>query len=400
MRSRLVMAGLAGTALVATPSALGVDAAPLAVRDGVVVAWQSTSKTAVVVAANQRVYTVHSLRRMRPGTRVRVEGIKWGAPTAGIKWSVAPRGIKWGIKLAKNGTYQSRLTALGTATTASLRGRVVRRYGGRAVAVGVRGATVIVPLTRGAVWLPSGKVQKSAAPLGAFGSTVTVRLGLGGGRAVARGVTQLAPPVPNVAVPVAGRIVAADATARALTVRAGTVAFPLDVTISVPAAVDLGLYPVGSVLASQIVAASDGRLRPVELSLNGSFSQADSPATSVTLDPNASPGTTPAPPPPGGGGTPPPPGPAVIALATKLKNDWVAARGAGLIPGNGLYTSNLQRVERIEELVTAANVVEAVIEIDAFVARLDGGPAGEIDAVFKAQIASDAGTLRARLLGG
>jgi hypothetical protein len=387
MRTRILLAGLAGTALVASPAALGVDAQPLPRRDGVVVAWQAASKTAVIVAANRRVYTVHSLRRVRPGTRVRVDGIKWGTPTSGIKWSVAPRGIKWGIKFARNGTFLSRLTSLGVATTASLRGKVVRRYGRRAVAVGVRGSTFIVPLTRGAVWLPSGKVQKANAPLGAFGSTVVVRLGFVNGRAVARGVTQIAPPVANVPVPVAGRIVGSDTSTRALTVRAGTSSFPLDLKVAVPSAVDLSLYPVGSVLASQVVSATGGTLTAVELSLNGSFAQADSPLTSVTIDP----GTTP---------PPPPPGPDVIAMATRLKDRWIAARTGGLIPGTGLYTANLQRAERIEALVTAGNVTESVTEIDAFVARLDAGTGGEIDATFKAQIAADAAALRARLTGG
>jgi hypothetical protein len=395
MRSRLVLAGLAGAALFAAPTAFAVEAQPLPRRDGVVVSWNAASKTAVVVLANRRVYTVHSLRRVRPGTRVRLDGIKWRRPTAGIKWFVAPRGIKWGIKLAKNGTYQSRLTPLGVATTASLRGRVVRRYGRRAVAIGVRGSTIILPLTRGAVWLPSGKVQKAIAPLGAFGSTVVVRLGFTGGRPIARGVVQVAPPVPNVAVPVAGRVVAVDALTRGMTVRSGTAAFPLDVTLSVPGGVDLALYPVGSVLASQVVSATDGRLRPIELSLNGSFGQADSPATTVTVFPEA----TPAPPPPPSG-SPPVPGPDVIALATRLKEQWIAARANGLIPGMGLYTANLNRVERIETLVKAANVTDAVIEIDAFTARLEGGTGGEIDAVFKAQIATDAAALRARLLNG
>ena len=399
MRSRLVLAGLAATTLVAAPSAMGVDARPLPSRNGVVVAWQAASKTAVVVTTNRRVYTVHSLRRVRPGTRVRVDGIKWGAPTSGIKWSVAPRGIKWGIRFARNGTYQSRLTTLGGATTTSLRGKVVRRYGRRAVAVGIRGATVILPLTRGAVWLPSGKVQKSRAPLGAFGSTVVVRLGFARGRAVARGVTQIAPPVSSAPVPVSGRIVAASAMSRSLTVRAGTVAFPLDVTIAIPPAVDIGLYPVGSVLASQIITATDGSLRPVELSLNGSFGQADSATTSVTVDPTTA-GTTPTPPPPGGGGSPPAPGPDVIAMATSLKDQWITAHTNGLIPGNGLYTSNRNRLERIEVLVTAGNAAEAILELDAFTARLDAGTTGEIDPIFKAQIAVDAAALRARLVNG
>jgi hypothetical protein len=400
MRSRLVLAGLAGTTLVAAPSAMGADAQPLPSRDGVVVAWQPASKTAVVVATNRRVYTVHSLRRVRPGTRVRVDGIKWGTPTSGIKWLVAPRGIKWGIRFARNGTYQSRLTTLGVATTTSLRGKVVRRYGGRAVAVGIRGATVIVPLTRGAVWLPSGKVQKGTAPLGAFGSTVVVRLGFAGGRAVARGVTQIAPPVLNARVPVAGRIVAANAASRSLTVRAGTVAFPLDVTIAIPPAVNIGLYPVGSVLASQIITAADGSLRPVELSLNGSFGQADSPTTSVAVDPTTTPGTTPTPPPPGGGGSPPAPGPDVIAMAARLKDQWITAHTNGLIPGNGLYTSNRNRLERIEVLVIAGNAAEAILELDAFTARLDAGTTGEIDPIFKAQIAADAAAFRGRLVNG
>ena len=64
-------------------------------------------RNVVVVTPTGRMMAIHSLRKLSPGTRVRVDGIKWGAPLAGIKWGVQPAGIKWGIKWAKNGTFAS-----------------------------------------------------------------------------------------------------------------------------------------------------------------------------------------------------------------------------------------------------------------------------------------------------
>jgi hypothetical protein len=377
--SWLVAAGCAGIAAIA-PSALAVEAQPLPRRDGVVVAWQARTATAVVVTGDRRVYAVHALRRVTPGTRVRVDGIKWGRPTAGIKWSVAPQGIKWGIKWAKNGTYQSRLTRTGTATTTSLRGTVIRRFP-RAVAVSVRGATIVIPTTRGAVWLPGGKVQNATTELGRLGATVDVRVGFTStGRAVARGVTEIAPPIPSARIPLAGKIVAVDPVARAITVRSGTVAFPLDLIVEVPAAFDLGLYPVGSQIAGRIAEAPAPQqtLHAVELSLNGSFAQADSPVTSVSS---------------------PPADPAHVAAATSLKDRWLAARAGGWIPNDGLFTANLNRLERLGFLIVVSDKEKAVKEIDQFVMKLQSGGPAAIDPGFKTEAEAAAAALKAQLGG-
>ncbi len=284
--SRTIIAGLGVSAFVAVPIAIAVEGRPLPRRDGVVVAWQARSATAVVVTGDQRVYAIHALRRVTPGARVRVQGIKWGAPTSGIKWTVAPSGIKWGIQRARNGSFQSRLTRLGTASTMSLRGTVVRRFGTRGLAVSIRGATFVIPMTRGAVWLPAGKRQNATGQLGQFGATVRVQIAFGrGGRVSTRRIVEVQPPVQNRPVPVSGRMIAVDPAARTITVQSGTTTFALPLVINVPASIDLAAYPVGSQIAGQIVQAPAPQttLHAVELSRNESFAAADSPATTIAV---------------------------------------------------------------------------------------------------------------------
>lgn len=375
----LAAVGLAGAAVLAPP-AFAVDAQPLPRRDGVVVAWQAKTGTAVVVTGDRRVYAVHTLRRVTPGSRVRVDGVKWGTPTSGIKWSVAPRGITWGIKWARNGTYQSRLTRTGTATTTSLRGTVIRRYP-RAVAVSVRGATIMIPTTRGAVWLPGGKIQNGTTELGQLGARVVVQLGFTStGRAVGRGVIQIAPPTPSARLPLSGKIVAVDAAARTIVVRSGTVAFPLDLTVEVPATFDLALYPVGSQIAGRIAQAPAPQttVHAVELSLNGTFAQADSPVTSVAT---------------------PPANPAHVAAATSLKDKWLAGRTGGLISNDGVFTANLNRLERLGFLIGVSDKEKAVKELDQFVQLLKAGGQPAIEPAFRAEVEAAAADLKTQLGG-
>lgn len=119
-------------------------------RTAVVVKWQPRSKTLVVVTPTGRMMTLHGLRRTRVGTRVRIEGIKWGAPLAGVKWGLQPRGVEWGIKWAINGTYSAKLRTIGRVSRTRVRGIVIARNQ-RAIAVTAPGGVLIV---RMAVWLP------------------------------------------------------------------------------------------------------------------------------------------------------------------------------------------------------------------------------------------------------
>lgn len=380
--SRIVIAGLGVSALVAAPIAIAVEGRPLPRRDGVVVAWQARSTTAVVVTGDQRVYAIHALRRVIPGARVRVEGIKWGAPTSGIKWTVAPSGIKWGIRRALNGSFQSRLTRLGTASTTSLRGTVVRRFGTRGLAVSVRGATFVIPMTRGAVWLPAGIRQKAAGQLGQFGATVRVQIAFGrGGRVSTRRVTEVQPPVQNRPVPVSGRVVAVDAAAHTISLQSGAAGFPLSFVIHVPASIDLAAYPVGSQIAGQIVQAPAPQttLHAVELSRNETFASADSPATTIAA---------------------PAPNPAHVAASNELVARWLEGRSGGLIPNDGLFTSQRNRLQRIAFLVGVGDKQQAIKELESFDRRFRNTLADDIDAAFQESMVSRADALRTTLAAG
>lgn len=378
----MILMTLVASTGVVIPAASAVDGAPLPRRDGVVVAWQARSATAIVVTGNQRAYAIHSLRRIAPGSRVRVEGIKWGTPTSGIKWSVTPAGIKWGIKRAANGTYQSRLTKLaGRATTMSLRGTVVRRFDRRGVVVSVRGGTFVIPL-RGAVWLPGGKRANAVTVLGQMGAAVTIDVSFDArGRAFSRRVIETAPPAATPILPVAGRITASDPVARTLTVQAGTTAFPVLLTIALPTIADIARYPVGSEIAATVMqaAAPDTTLAATALSLNRTFAQADSPATSIAV---------------------PAPNPQTLAAINDLKGRWLAGRGQDLIPNTGVFTSERNRIDRIAFLVTVGDPTKAVSELEQFDKKLRNAPADAIATAFRDEMMVVAAALRAQVLAG
>lgn len=383
MTTRRTLASLAASALIGVPAASAVNGAPLPRRDGVVVAWQARSKTAIVVTGDQRAYAIHSLRRVAPGSRVRVDGIKWGTPTSGIKWSVAPSGIKWGIKLAANGSFQSRLTSLpGRATTMSLRGTVVRRFGRRSAVVSIRGGAFVIAL-RGAVWLPGGKFT-NATPrnLGQMGAKVTVRVSFDAkGRAFSRRIVETSPPSATPTLPVSGRVVAIDTTGRTLTVRAGNAAFPVTLTIGVPPVVDLARYPVGSEIAATVkqAAAPDTTLAATALSLNATFADADSPITTVVIAP---------------------PIPQHLAVIDGMQSHWFAGRAQGLVSNTGVFTSEGNRLARIEFLITVGDKPKAVSELEQFDKKLRTAPPDAIATSFRDELITAAAALRTQLLIG
>ena len=381
MTSRRIFTSIAAVALIAVPTASAVNGAPLPRRDGVVIAWQPRSSTAIVVTGDQRAYAVHAIRRVAPGSRVRVEGIRWGSPTSGIKWSVAPSGIKWGIKWAANGSYQSRLTKLpGRATTMSLRGTVVRRFTDRGVVVSIRGGTVVIPL-RGAVWLPGGKRATGTATLGQLGARVTVRVSFDAkGRAFTRTIIETAPPSVRPTLPVAGRVIAVDPVARTLTVQTGNAAFPVVLSVSVPPAVDLVNYPVGAEIAASLMQASlpDTMLAALALSLNRNFAQADSPITNVVV---------------------PAPNPLHLAAVEDMQNRWLAGRTQGLITNTGLFTSERNRLDRIEFLITVGDKAKAISELEQFNKKLENAPPDAITTALRNELTSAANALRTQLAG-
>lgn len=379
MTTRTALVALAASSLAIAPVASAVEGAPLPRRDGVVVAWQARTSTAIVVTGDQRVYAIHALRRVAPGRRVRVDGIKWGTPSPGIKWGAPGQGIKWGIRKAANGTFESRLTPLpGFATTMSLRGTVGRRFGSSGAIISVPGASVVVPF-RGAVWLPGGKRTYGASELGQFGASVTVTLTRDAkGRIFGRRVVETAPPVVLGGVPIAGTVIGVDQPRRTLTVEAGNATFPLAITFAVPVGADIGLYPLGSYVAATVVQATppDTSVAATALSLNATFGAADAPATSITV---------------------PAPNPAHVAAGADLLARWTAARDAGQIPNTGTFTSNKNRLDRIGFLIASGDKLKAIAELEQFDKKIQGAPAGEIDTAFRDAMLGLSAALRVQL---
>ncbi len=296
MKPQFIIGGTALLALTAAGAADGASVAPLPQRDGVVVSWQAGSKTALVSTKDGRTYVIHGLRKVKPGTRVRVEGIKWGKPTRGIKWSRAPRGIKWGIKWARNGTYQSKARVIGRSNTMSLRATVVRRSGRSNVVVAVPGATVTLPLARGAVWLPNGKRTKSLTRTDGRRVMLNLRVDARGRVQIAK-VRPVAANRPAPTMPVAGRVIAVDPVARTVTIR-GEGAGAVATTIALPAGADPTKITVGlQVTGVAVRDPGTGELTISTLGLNGSFTAADT--IIIAPDPSAAPA-------PAAGGNPTP----------------------------------------------------------------------------------------------
>jgi hypothetical protein len=337
----------------------------------------------VVTRGNQRAYVIHTLRAVKPGARVRIGGIKWGTPTSGITWSTPRPGIKWGIKWARNGTFQSRLTVLpGRLASATLRGgRVIRRYGQGAVAVSFPGGTYVVRVSRRAVWLPGGKLTSSAGGMADVGSTVDLRVAIGRkGGIVATQVLQQKPPRAGDQLPLAGRVATADLVNRTLTISSGTdPSFPLDTVVTVPVGADLGTYPAGTHVASTVVIGENGDTTTYAATLarNGSFAEADAPETTVALML---------------------PNPVHVASIEDMVSKWEAGNAAGLIPRHGLYQSEHNRLERIKRLIITNDKPAALAELQRFASRIECPP-GEnpIDKAFAGEMTALSVALRAAL---
>ena len=124
----VVAAGIVlGVAHGATAQTTTTRVQPLGVRQGVIVGYRAQSSTVIVAVPSGKMKAIHALRSGRTGTRVRIRGIKWGAPISGIKWGRAPSGIKWGIKWGLNGTLSSPLDRIGSSSTVRIRGVVLTR---------------------------------------------------------------------------------------------------------------------------------------------------------------------------------------------------------------------------------------------------------------------------------
>jgi hypothetical protein len=313
-------------------------------RAGVVVDWRGRSGTAVVALRSGRLLAVHSLRRVTPGSRVRVDGIKWGTPAQGIKWSAPPRGIKWGIKLGRNGTYVSNLRRTGGSAGTPVRGVVVRRFR-NAVAIGTRGGIVVV---RMAVWLPRGTKRTKARELPSVGDTITTNVRFGGrGRLLgdgARFVDSGSSPV----IPVAGRVSRVMTADRLVQVSSvSDPAFKVVTTLSVPTTIDIAKITVGQEVAAATSLTADGALRLQEISRNETFAAANDPASTLVA--------------------PPPADAATLDLLRRAIDRWTAGRLAGGVPDAAVYETGLARLERAQVAAQDGNRPVARVEVDSFI---------------------------------
>lgn len=312
-------------AAVVIPVADALRVAPLASRDGVVLTWRAQNKTAVIAQPNGRLLAIHALRRVSPGSRVTVSGIKWGSPVSGIKWSAAPSGIKWGIKWSRNGSYQSGISTRRNTKKAvwtPVRGPIVKKFGRKAVAVGTPGGVVVVriaALRRGSEGLP-GQKELTAGGLPPVGATISIRVYFGkNGIKVGRDLKYLKPPIPGARLPIAGSVSSLDVAAKTMVVVDDQDrAYPVRITVALPPEFTIAPYTLGTEVAVSGVIGPNGVMSSTLISENGNFREADDPTTTQILPAggacanaldNACPQTTPGTPDAGSPGQKPAGGP-------------------------------------------------------------------------------------------
>jgi len=343
-RAYLVVGGVVAAApAMATVRDLRVQPLPND-RAGVVVDWRARSGTAMVALGSGRLLAIHSLRRVSPGSGVRVEGIKWGTPGQGIKWTAPPRGIKWGIKLGRNGTYLSSLRRTVPSAGTAVRGIVVRRFR-NAVAIGTRGGVVVV---RMAVWLPSGTKRTKARELPSVGDTIATNVRCGGrGRLLGDGVRFLQTGG-AARIPVAGRVSRVMAAERRVQISSvSDPAFRVVTTLRVPTTIDIARIAVGQEVAVSAALTADGELRMEEISRNETFAAANDPASTQVAPPQADALT--------------------LDLLRRTVERWTAGRAAGGILDAAVYDAGLARLGRAEAAALDGNRPVARAEVDAFI---------------------------------
>jgi hypothetical protein len=325
---------------VAIPVADALRVAPLANREGVVLTWRTQNKTAVIAQPSGKLLAIHAIRRVTPGSRVTVSGIKWGSPVSGIKWSAAPSGIKWGIKWSRNGSYQSGVSprrSTKKAVWTPVRGPIVKKFGKKAVAVGTPGGIVVVriaALRRGTEGLP-GQHELLAGGLPPVGATISLRVYFGkNGIKVGRNLRYLKPPVPGASLPIAGAIASINVAAKTMVIVDNQdKAYPVRITVALPPEFTIAPYTRGDEVAVTGRFKPNGVMTSTLISENGNFREADDPTTTQILPsggacanarenacPQTAPGVTPdsasagqvpgnAPPPPTSTSPPTPPSP-------------------------------------------------------------------------------------------
>ena len=373
--------------LAAAPQALSVTGVPLRNTSGVVVAWSPAARANVVTTMDNRVLVIHSLRRYRPGTRVRIRGIKWGRSMRGVKWGFRPRGIKWGIMQARNGTYFAGLRPMGRTTKLRLRGTVVRRYT-HGVGISVAGATFTLRTAPGA-WT-SGSNLMSMTPSGGIGSQVQfdVRVNTAG-RATVIKARELRPATPSASVPYAGTVIAVNPSTGVVIVDATTdPAFPLRFVLTTPIGTNLASVRRGQRISGTATTSPIGgsELFATAIADNSSFTAADNAAAVVTMHaPDAAMLVS------------------IHTLRAKWRQEGVAEgrftlEGLGLAAAGGSQLALVERALMRNDLPTALDRLTRVIVLVQN-ANLPAGSPIKIEPNFQASLLADAGVLHRHLTG-
>lgn len=384
MRFGKAAVGTVAVLITAAPHALSVTGVPLRNTTGVVVAWNATAHANVVTTMDNRVLVIHSLRRHRTGTRVRIRGIKWGRAVRGIKWGFHPRGIKWGIMQARNGTYFAGLRPLGRTTRMRLRGTVVRRYV-NAVGISVPGATFTLRTNPGA-W--TGGSTLMAGTVGDIGSRVQLDLRVSrASKPIVTKARELRPATPGAAVPYAGIVTAVDPETGTITVSATTdPKFPLTFTLTTPVGANLATVRPGGRISGIAKTSPTGgpELFATVISDNASFAGADNPATTVQM---------------------PAPDASLLLAIHNLRATW---RQTGVAEGNfthegrGLAASGGNQLAVVERAIMRNDLPVALDKLTRLIvtvqtANLPEGSPIKIDPTFQAQLVADMQALQGRL---
>ena len=240
MKKRTLVALLAGAAVLVPASAMA--AAP---KKGVVVDFRAHSKTATVAAAGGRLVAVHTAKRARVGSVVKLKA----------------------ARQLLNGTFSARLVKVGRARHALVRAKVVARVG-RNLMLSARGTTFVVKL-RG----KRAHERTTTPPVGATVMTnVTI---MDDGELEATDVNEVAAPVAGQTLEIEGKLTANTGTSLAVTLRDDGVS--MNFAITVPPGTDVSALIVGEEVELQVTANGDGTFTLAQGSLNGDDNEADDP---------------------------------------------------------------------------------------------------------------------------
>jgi hypothetical protein len=345
-----VLLGAAHGATAQTTTTIRIQ--PLGMRQGVIVGYRAESKTVLVAVASGKMKAIHSLRSGRTGTRVRIRGIKWGAPISGIKWGRAPSGIKWGIKWGLNGTLTSPLDRIGSTTTVRIRGVVLTRSR-TAIAIATTGGvvTIITPMALPAV---TGSLTTHATATPRMGSIVTVPVRIQSGMLTSSAPVRVIGTAATV--PVSGAITAISTAARTITID-GTSdpVLPVEITMAVPTTMNIAALSVGDEVVASSTFVAPGALKAARIGRNENFAAANNPALQLVAPAGARPDT--------------------VGLMTGLVNQVDAAVSVGQISG-ATVTSAKTQIRSVRTLAQDGDFAGAIAALDTFSATIDAGRVG------------------------